>query len=106
MDEDASGYRRRWFLKVPSYEASFRTFVNRVEIAEPLQADPTSAAAQIISALKAGRVCNGDRAGGPCDARVHRRGYEGRDRDARGHLRFRPAGQSRLPLAPMPPTGT
>ena len=56
MDDDASGYRQRWFLRLPSYETSFRAFATRVELATPLQADPIAAAAQIISALKAGRV--------------------------------------------------
>ena len=56
MDDDVSGYRRRWFLKFPSYEASFRTFVTRVELTQRLQKDPVAAAAQIVSALKSGHV--------------------------------------------------
>ena len=29
MDDDANGYRRGWFLRIPSYDASFRTFAMR-----------------------------------------------------------------------------
>lgn len=56
MDDDATGYRRGWFLRIPSYEASLRTFSIRVDLKEPLPHDPDIAAAEIVSALKSGRV--------------------------------------------------
>ena len=56
MDDDAIGYRRKWFLKFPSYEALFRTFATRIELTEPLQPDPFAASAQVTSALKSGHV--------------------------------------------------
>src|SRR5687767_1309881 len=36
MDDDAQDYRRGWFLRMPSYEASFRTFAMRVALERPL----------------------------------------------------------------------
>ncbi len=56
MDDDANGYTRGWFLRIPSYEASFRTFVIRVPLERPFGTDAAADAAQIISALRAGRV--------------------------------------------------
>ena len=56
MDDDVQGYRRGWFLRIPSYEASFRTFAMRVEIERPLANDAAVDAAHIISALKRGAV--------------------------------------------------
>ena len=57
-DEDANGYRRAWFLEIPSYEAVLRTFAMRVSIDRPLvpPEDAAAAAAQIIRALTSGRV--------------------------------------------------
>ena len=58
LDEDADGSRGRGFLRIPSYEASFRTFAVRVAIdssAAPPQ-DAAAAAATIVGALKSGRV--------------------------------------------------
>ena len=54
MDDDANGYRRGWFLKVPSYDASFRTFAMRVALERPLGNDAAADAGQIIDALKQG----------------------------------------------------
>src|SRR5918999_253086 len=31
-DDDVEGYRRGWFLRIPSYDASFRTFAMRVSL--------------------------------------------------------------------------
>ena len=58
MDEDANGYRGGRFLKIPSYEASFRTFAMRVSIERPLAppGDAAVAAAHIIAAITSGRV--------------------------------------------------
>jgi hypothetical protein len=56
MDDDAQGYRRGWFLRIPSYEASFRTFALRVALDRPLANDARVDAARIIAALKTGAV--------------------------------------------------
>ncbi len=58
MDEDANGYRGGWFLEMPSYEASLRTFAMRVSVDRPLSPpdDAAAAAAQVIGALRSGRV--------------------------------------------------
>ena len=56
MDDDVQGYRRGWFLKIPSYEASFRTFAVHVALGRPLSRDAAADAAQIIAALKEGAV--------------------------------------------------
>ena len=56
MDDDANGYRRGWFLRIPSYEASFRTFAMRVSLDRPLGSDAAADAAQIIASLKRGAV--------------------------------------------------
>ena len=55
MDDDANGYRG-WFLKIPSYEASFRTFAMRVTLDRPLGTDATSDARLVIDALRRGAV--------------------------------------------------
>ena len=51
MDEDANGYRRGWFLRIPSYEVSFRTFAMRVAVDRPLGSVASADAAQIIASL-------------------------------------------------------
>ena len=56
MDDDVDGYRRSWFLRIPSYEASFRTFAMRVTLQRPLGTNAAADAAQIIHALKSGSV--------------------------------------------------
>jgi hypothetical protein len=58
MDEDADGYRGAGLLEIPSYEAAFRTFAMRVSVDRPLTppADAAGAAAQLIGALRSGRV--------------------------------------------------
>jgi hypothetical protein len=56
MDDDANGYRREWFLRIPSYEASFRTFRIHVAMHRPIGNDAGADAADIIAALKAGRI--------------------------------------------------
>ena len=56
MDDDANGYRRGWFLRIPSYKASFSTFAMRVRLERPLSTDAAADAARIIDALKRGAV--------------------------------------------------
>src|SRR5688572_11956313 len=56
MDDDVDGYRRGWFLRIPSYDASFRTFAMRVSLDRPLSNDAEAGAAQIISSLRRGAV--------------------------------------------------
>jgi hypothetical protein len=55
-DDDVDGYRHRWFLKLPSYDASFRTFAMRAALERPLTRDAEADAAQIIAAVKRGAV--------------------------------------------------
>lgn len=43
-------------IGIPSYEASFRTFSNRVLLDAPLSGDPTRDAAAVYSAIRKGRV--------------------------------------------------
>ena len=56
MDDDVTGYRRGWFLRIPSYDASFRTFAIYVTLDRPLTKDAVADAAQIIAALERGAV--------------------------------------------------
>ena len=56
MDDDANGYRRGWFLKIPSYEASFRTFAMRVMLDRPLGNDAAADARLVTDALRKGAV--------------------------------------------------
>jgi hypothetical protein len=56
MDDDVNGYTRGWFVRIPSYDVSFRTFAIRVALEQPLTRDAASDAAAIITALKTGRV--------------------------------------------------
>ena len=56
MDDDTNGYTRGWFLRIPSYEASFRTFSMNVSLETPFGTDASAAADEIIAALRAGRV--------------------------------------------------
>jgi hypothetical protein len=56
MDDDADGYRRRWFLRIPSYDASFRAFAIRVMLERPLSNDAPADAATIINAIRRGSV--------------------------------------------------
>ena len=58
-DEDANGYRRTWFLRIPSYSVSFRTFALRAEVDRPLGDSASADGAQILASLKAGRVYSG-----------------------------------------------
>lgn len=55
MDDDANGYRG-WFLKIPSYEASFRTFAMRATLDRPLGNEAATDAGLVIDALRKGAV--------------------------------------------------
>jgi hypothetical protein len=55
-DDDANGYRRGWFLKIPSYDASFGSFAMRLLLDRALDKDPAAAATQILDALRLGRA--------------------------------------------------
>jgi hypothetical protein len=68
MDDDVQGYRRGWFLRIPSYEASFRTFAMRVALDRPLTNDANTDAARIMAALKKGAVYSAiDAVGAPAN---------------------------------------
>jgi hypothetical protein len=65
-DDEAAGYRRGWFVRMPSYETSFRVFTLRVNLARALAGDARADATQLIEALKAGHVYSGiDAIGSP-----------------------------------------
>jgi hypothetical protein len=56
-DDEPNGYRWGWFLRIPSYRASFSAFTVRVPLAQPLQqTDAAADARTILSALRAGEV--------------------------------------------------
>ena len=55
MDDDVNGYRG-WFLRIPSYDASFATFAVRVMLERPLSMDAAADATAIIDALRRGSV--------------------------------------------------
>jgi hypothetical protein len=56
MDDDVRGYRRGWFLRVPSYHASFRTFAMRVVLERPLSYVASADADAVMAALKRGAL--------------------------------------------------
>lgn len=58
-DDDTQGYRRSWFLRIPSYESSFRAFALRVNLAERFSGNATEDAAQFLDAIRAGHVYTG-----------------------------------------------
>ena len=55
-DEDIDSYRHGWFVRIPSYATSFRTFALRVLLDAPLGGDPQSDASRVIASLRTGRV--------------------------------------------------
>lgn len=55
-DDDVDGYRRGWFVRMPSYDASFRTFAMRVSLDRPLSNNASADASQILSSLRRGAV--------------------------------------------------
>jgi hypothetical protein len=58
-DSDVQGYRKRWFIEAPSYEASFRTFAVRVHLQHTFSGDPAADAAALLSSIRAGHVYTG-----------------------------------------------
>jgi hypothetical protein len=56
QENEASGYRSGWFVRIPSYDVSFRTFAMRVTLARPLSGDAQADAAQLIDAIAAGHL--------------------------------------------------
>jgi hypothetical protein len=52
-------YQNGWFLRMPSYQASFSTFALRVELARPFQGEPAGDARMLVDALRAGHVYTG-----------------------------------------------
>ena len=56
QENEASGYRSGWFVRIPSYNVSFRTFALRVTLARPFSGDATSDGAQLLAAIKSGHV--------------------------------------------------
>lgn len=59
QDSDISGYRGRWFLRLPSYDMSFRTFALRVNLLRGFSGDATTDAGTLLAALRAGHVYTG-----------------------------------------------
>ena len=55
-DDEENGYRRGRYLRLPSYEVSFRTFALRVPLDRAIGGDAPSDAARIITSMKAGQV--------------------------------------------------
>lgn len=58
-DDDTQGYRRGWFLRIPSYESSFRAFASRVNLAQRFSGNAREDAAQLLGAIRAGHVYTG-----------------------------------------------
>lgn len=59
QENEATGYRSGWFVRIPSYDVSFKTFTLRVTLARPLSGDANADAAQLLAAIKAGHVYSG-----------------------------------------------
>ena len=55
-DDDTTGYRRGWFVRIPSYEVSFGTFALRVTLDRALTGNAKEDAEQLIAGLRSGRV--------------------------------------------------
>jgi hypothetical protein len=56
QENDAQEYRSPWFLRIPSYEVSFRAFALRVNLAGRLSGDAAADASALLQALRAGHV--------------------------------------------------
>jgi hypothetical protein len=59
QEDEAIGFRSGWFVRIPSYDVSLRTFSLRVALDRPFAGDPRADAAQLISAIGQGRVSSG-----------------------------------------------
>ena len=58
-DDDTNGYRHGWFMRMPSYEVSFRTFALRVDLDHPLSGDPNMDQDRVVAAIRSGRLYTG-----------------------------------------------
>jgi hypothetical protein len=58
-DDEANAYRRGWFVRIPSYYASFRTFALRVNLERQFSGNAVADAQQVLAALKAGHAYTG-----------------------------------------------
>jgi hypothetical protein len=56
QENEASGDRSGWFVRIPSYDVSFRTFALRVTLGRPLSGDAKADAALVLGAITAGHV--------------------------------------------------
>ncbi|MCM3880661.1 MAG: CehA/McbA family metallohydrolase [Vicinamibacterales bacterium] len=56
QENEAIGFRSGWFVRIPSYDVSFRTFSLRVALDRPFAGDARPDAAQLISAIRQGHV--------------------------------------------------
>jgi hypothetical protein len=57
--DDTDGYGRGWFLPLPSYEVSLRSFALRARLDAPLSGNAAQDAANVIAAIRSGRVYSG-----------------------------------------------
>ena len=56
QNDDTFGYGGNWFLRLPSYEASLRTFALRVELDGPFSGNGPADAAQLLRAIRGGHL--------------------------------------------------
>lgn len=56
QDDDRYGYSSGWFVRFPSYEASFRTFAVRVNLDRPLSGDARTDAADVVRTIRQGHL--------------------------------------------------
>ncbi|MEX2271313.1 MAG: hypothetical protein WD690_07590 [Vicinamibacterales bacterium] len=56
LTDDSEPYESRWTVPAPSYEQSFKTFVNLVHVSRPASGDARRDAASIGEAIRAGNV--------------------------------------------------
>jgi hypothetical protein len=56
QDDDTRGYGGSWFVRLPSYDASLRTFALRVSLDRPLSGSAAADAAQVMAAIRAGHL--------------------------------------------------
>ena len=56
LTDDAEPYESRWTVPAPSYEQSFKTFVNLVHVTQPASGDAGRDAASVAGAIRAGNV--------------------------------------------------
>jgi hypothetical protein len=56
QEGDAQGSRGTWFLRIPSYDTSFRTFALRVNLARPMSGDAATDAAALLEAIRGGHL--------------------------------------------------